>query len=233
MFWEGDQSLLAETEQNISAVLRAYEKPAFLMQKNGEGFVSNSGSLTQNATTWELKAYAPPLAPADLGDPAFKNRYGTKYALYSGSMANGISSEDLVIEMGKAGFMGFFGSGGLLPERVEKAILRIQSELPNGPYGFNLLNSPFEPALEQRMMDLFLKHGISTIEASAYLTLTSSLVRFRAAGLSRLPDGSIQIANRIIAKVSRKEIAKQVPAAALGRDAQTACLGRENHPGTG
>ena len=124
-------------------------------------------------------------------------------------MANGISSEDLVIEMGKAGFMGFFGSGGLLPERVEKAILRIQSELPNGPYGFNLLNSPFEPALEQRMMDLFLKHGIRTIEASAYLTLTSSLVRFRAAGLSRLPDGSIQVANRIIAKVSRKEIASK------------------------
>jgi len=209
MFWEGDQSLLAETEQNISAVLRACEKPAFLMQKNGEGFVSNSGSLTQNATACELKAFAPSLTPADLGDPAFKNLYGTKYALYSGSMANGISSEDLVIEMGKAGFMGFFGSGGLLPERVEKAILRIQSELPNGPYGFNLLNSPFEPALEQRMMDLFLKHGIRTIEASAYLTLTSSLVRFRAAGLSRLPDGSIQIANRIIAKVSRKEIANK------------------------
>jgi PfaD family protein len=124
-------------------------------------------------------------------------------------MANGISSEELVIALGKAGLMGSFGAGGCLPARVEKAIDRIQNELRDLPFLFNLINSPFEPALETRTAELYLKHGIHAIEASAYLTLTSNLVWYRLAGLSQLPDGSVQVDNRIIAKLSRKEVAQK------------------------
>jgi trans-AT polyketide synthase/acyltransferase/oxidoreductase domain-containing protein len=207
--WLGKHNPLPANDENASKSLRELERSIFILENNGGVFVTNEGGLGQPGGEWQLKAYALPFTPLDLGDSSFKKLYGTKYALYAGSMANGIASEDLVITLGNAGFMGFFGSGGLLPERVEKSILRIQSELKDKPFGFNLLNSPFEPALEQRMMDLFLKHGIHTIEASAYLTVTSNLVRYRAAGLSRLPDGTIRIENRIIAKVSRKEIASK------------------------
>jgi PfaD family protein len=207
--WQGSAKPLPASEDNLAGCLRANNKGIFILQQEGDLYVTNEGALGTTDQVWQLVAFALPFNPTDLGDPAFKSFYGTEYALYSGSMANGISSEELVIAMGNAGFMGFFGSGGLLPNRVEKAIERIQTGLKGKPFGFNLLNSPFEPALEQRMMDLFVKHGIRTIEASAYLTLTSSLVRFRAAGLSRLPDGSIRIENRIIAKVSRKEIASK------------------------
>ena len=207
--WQGSTKPLPASEENLAGCLRANKKGIYILQQEGNLYVTNEGALGATSQAWQLAAFALPFNPTDLGDPAFKSFYGTGYALYSGSMANGISSEELVIAMGNAGFMGFFGSGGLLPDRVEKAIERIQTGLKDKPFGFNLLNSPFEPALEQRMMDLFLKHGIRTIEASAYLTLTSSLVRFRAAGLSRLPDGSIRIENRIIAKVSRKEIASK------------------------
>ncbi len=105
--------------------------------------------------------------------------------------------------------MGSFGAGGLSPDRIEKAIHTIQAALKDKPYLFNLLNSPFEPALEQRTTDLYLKHGIHAIEASAYLTVTPNLVRYRASGLSQLPDGSIKVENKIIAKVSRKEVASK------------------------
>ncbi len=205
--WQGKDNPLPADDENTSKTLRELGKSIFILEKNGGIFVANEGSLGHPGGDWRLKAFSLPYTSFDLGDPAFKNLYGTKYALYAGSMANGIASEDLVLALGKSGFMGFFGSGGLLPERVEKSILRLQTELKDQPFGFNLLNSPFEPALEQRMMDLFLKHGINTIEASAYLTVTSNLVRYRAAGLTRLPDGTIRIENRIIAKVSRKEIA--------------------------
>jgi PfaD family protein len=207
--WQGSATPLPASEENLAGCLRANEKGIYILQKEGNLSVTNEGALAAKGQIWQLAAFALPFGPTDLGDAGFKSIYGTKYALYSGSMANGISSEELVIAMGNAGFMGFFGSGGLLPARVEKAIERIRTGIKGKPYGFNLLNSPFEPALEHGMMDLFLKHGIRTIEASAYLTVTASLVRYRAAGLSRLPDGSIRIENRIIAKVSRKEIASK------------------------
>jgi len=91
--------------------------------------------------------------------------------------------------------------------RIETAIQKIKAALPDGPYAFNLINSPNEPALEQRAVELYLKHSIRVIEASAYLDLTVPVVWYRAAGLTLLPDGKVGIGNRIIAKLSRKEVA--------------------------
>jgi PfaD family protein len=92
----------------------------------------------------------------------------------------------------------------------------VQQALPDGPYAFNLINSPNEPALEQRGAALYLAHNIHIVEASAYVDLTAPLVHFRAAGLGVDATGSIVIKNHIIAKVSRKEVARRFlePAAA-------------------
>ena len=150
-----------------------------------------------------------PAVPIDsLGDAAFRQTYGTRYACYAGAMANGISSVELVCAMGKAGFMASFGSAGLSPAKVEEAILRVQTALPGGPYAFNLINSPAESGLERSLVGLYIKHQIRLIEASAYLRLTPDLVYYRAAGLSADEQGNPVIANRIIAKVSRQEVAQ-------------------------
>jgi PfaD family protein len=154
-------------------------------------------------------AFAPAVLPESLGDPSFRETYHTRYALYTGAMANGIASEELVIAMGRAGMMGSFGAGGLLPERIERAIEKIKAALPNGPFAFNLINSPNEPALEARTAELYIKHDLPVIEASAYLGLTVNLVWYRASGLSQNADGRVQIQHHIIAKVSRKEVARR------------------------
>ena len=167
--------------------------------------VSNS----ERSTDRKFIASAPAYLPEFLGDNSFRSTYGTRYALYAGSMANGISSEELVIAMGKAGMMGSFGAGGLLSERIEKAIQIIRSALPDGPYAFNLINSPSEPALEEKTAELYIRHDIKVVEASAYLGLTANLVWYRASGLSKDSDGNVIISHHIIAKVSRKEIAKR------------------------
>lgn len=190
--------------------LLCLDKPFVLLQNREGCFVSNAGQAAPITETGsKLIGFCPELEPADLGDPSFKATYGTRYPLYAGSMANGISSEEMVIALGKAGFMGSFGAGGCLPARVEKAINRIQNELAGKPYLFNLINSPFEPALEARTAELYIQHGIHAIEASAYLTLTASLVWYRLSGLVQNPDGSVQINNRLVAKLSRKEVAKK------------------------
>jgi trans-AT polyketide synthase, acyltransferase and oxidoreductase domains len=159
-------------------------------------------AFEQNAELTDV----PAINPEQLGSAAFCRTYGTRFAYYGGAMANAIASEDMVIALGRAGFMGVFGAGGCLPARIEKAIHIIQQALPHGPYAFNLIHSPNEPALEQGSTELYLKHGVHVVEASAFLSLTPHIVRYRAAGLA-LVDGKIQINNRVIAKISRPEVA--------------------------
>ena len=169
-----------------------------------EGALQSQGNGDGGA---ELVAIVPPLPIDALGDPGFRQDYGLKYAYYSGAMANAIASEAMVIALGKAGFLGSFGSAGLVPPRLETAIKRIQEALPEGPYAFNLIHSPSEDAMERNAVDLFLRYGVKTVEASAFLGLTPSIVYYRAAGLGLDPAGNIQVNNRVIAKVSRKEVA--------------------------
>ena len=150
---------------------------------------------------------APALSRRSLGDPAFVEAYGLDCAYMAGSMANAISGEEMVIALGHSGMLGAFGSGGLPPARLEAAIRHIQEALPEGPYAFNLIHSPSEAAMEQHAVELYLRHGVRTVEASAYLALTPHVVRYRAAGLARGSNGEVEIRNRIIAKVSRREVA--------------------------
>ena len=150
----------------------------------------------------------PAVLPEDLGDRSFKELYKTRYTYYAGAMANGISSEEMVIALGKAGFMGSFGSAGSSPNRVEQAIINIQKALGDKPYAFNLINSPNEPALERNSASLYIQHKVRVVEASAYVDLTVPLVHYRISGLRELPDGTIQAQNKVIAKLSRREVAR-------------------------
>lgn len=150
-----------------------------------------------------------PLLPQQLGDRGFCEFHGVNYAYAAGAMAGGIASEELVISLGKAGFLASFGSAGLVPQRVEQAINTIQTALPNGPYAFNLIHSPSEEALEEGAVNLYLKHGVKTVEASAYMDLTPHIVRYRAVGLELDTQGNIQTHNKVIAKISRSEVARK------------------------
>lgn len=142
-----------------------------------------------------------------LGSTAFRATYGTRYAHICGGMVHGIASTDLVVACAKAGILSFFGTGGLSALRVEAAIIDLKSRLgPHDPFGFNLLNGSNEAA----NIDLFLRHGIRRIEASAFIKMTPDLVRYRLLGLTRdaSSPGGVAIANRIIAKLSRPEVAR-------------------------
>jgi PfaD family protein len=125
-------------------------------------------------------------------------------------MANGIGSVEIVEAMARAGMLGMFGAAGLDPATVEAAVDRLEHLLGGSlPYGFNLIHSPNEPALEARVAELYLKRNVRLVEASAYLDLTLPLVRYRVAGIHLAHDGRVMLANRVIAKVSRVEVASK------------------------
>ncbi|QBF84043.1 eicosapentaenoate synthase subunit PfaD [Shewanella maritima] len=201
---------------DIAKQLKDLTKPCYVINHAELGLgVSQQAQVISDATELSeasaqpVSAFAPALGTQSLGDSNFRRVHGVKYAYYAGAMANGISSEELVIALGKAGILCSFGAAGLIPSRVEQAINRIQAELPNGPYMFNLIHSPSEPALERGSVELFLKHGVKTVEASAFLGLTEQIVYYRAAGLSRDASGEVVIGNKVIAKVSRTEVASK------------------------
>ena len=183
--------------------LRALNKPCYIIQENNQITINNEGC----DDVAKITAYVPPMVPEQLGDPAFKAFYGVKYAYMTGAMANGISSEEMVISLGQQNILASFGAGGLDLNRVELAIQKIQKALPNGPYVFNFIHNPSEPAIEKGTIDLYVKYGVNVIEAAAFFNLTPSLVYYRAKGLQQDQQGNIQVKNKIIAKVSRREVA--------------------------
>ncbi len=172
-----------------------------------------SESSANAASSYEVVAHLPAIDPARLGDPTFCADYGLRFPYVAGAMANGVGSEAIVEAMGRAGMLGFFGAAGLPTARVEAAVDRIQKNLGTGenalPYGFNLIHSPNEAALEKGAVELYLRRGIRLVEASAYLNLTVPLVRYRVHGIHRAASGEIVTPNRVIGKVSRIEVARR------------------------
>ena len=145
------------------------------------------------------------VSPESLGNKSFKKDYNLKYAYVTGGMYHGIASKELVVKMAKAGMLSFFGAGGLSLDLIENAICDIKKELNKGEvFGVNLLSGQ----LEESTVDLFLKCDVNLVEAAAYMQITPALVRYRLKGLSRIDVGNIQCNNKIIAKISRPEVAE-------------------------
>ena len=138
-----------------------------------------------------------------LGSREFKKAYNLKYAYVTGGMYAEIASREMVAKIGKAGMLGFYGTGGVDIAKVEETIVFLKRELDGCAFGINLLGNPMEDAL----VDLFLKHGIKNIEAAAYIQISPALVRYRLQGLKKGTSGEILTEHLIMAKLSRPEVA--------------------------
>jgi PfaD family protein len=209
--WKGSLETIAFSPEAIKQTLLTLNKPCYIVRVEDKIGVTNEGYISPlengNTAQVELLIATPPISLQQLGDRNFLACHGVKYAYTTGAMASGIASAEMVIALGKAKILASFGAGGLPPQQITAAIQRIQQELPQGPYAFNLIHSPNEPAMERGAVDLYLKYGVKTIEASAFLDITPNIVYYRAAGLSLNSANQIEIGNKVIAKISRREVA--------------------------
>jgi PfaD family protein len=214
-WWQPAHNLPDTSQRGFFEALRRVSHPIFVVNFNGKAAVSQDGSITiggrepTGSDLLPLIGFAPALHPQDLGDPEFKKSHNLRYAYVMGAMANGITSVEMVQNAGRNGMIGFFGAAGLLPDEIEAAITRLQSTMDDHPFGFNLIHSPADPTLESATVDLYLRRGINLVSASAYLDLTLPLVHFRIRGIFRDSGGEIVCPNKIIAKVSRVEVARK------------------------
>jgi trans-AT polyketide synthase/acyltransferase/oxidoreductase domain-containing protein len=149
------------------------------------------------------------LCARELGSARFRQRFGLKYAYVAGGMYRGVAAPKLVARLGRAGCLGFYGTGGLAPDDVEAGLRVLRAELREGQaFGVNLLADYAAPETEMATVELFLKHQVRHIEAAAYMQMTPAIVYFRLRGLSQGADGTIRSTHRVLAKVSRPEVAE-------------------------
>jgi trans-AT polyketide synthase, acyltransferase and oxidoreductase domains len=201
----------SSTPETLEHALGIIGKPFAIARQSGHVEVAEDGAAGFGSNgDGELAVRVPACRLEDLGDAGFRADHGLRYAFMAGAMANGIGSVEIVEAMGRKGLLGIFGAAGLPLSAVEKAIDRIQRGMGEAiPYGMNLIHSPGEPEMEAAVVDLFLRRRVRLVEASAFLNLTLPVVRYRVAGLSRDESGRVVSTNRIIAKVSRVEVASK------------------------
>ena len=214
-WWQPSRGVPDTSQQSLGEAIMGVKRPLFVVNFNGKMAFAQDGTITigdkkpSGSDALPLMGYVPALHPKDLGDAGFKEAHKLRYAYVAGAMANGITSVEMVEEAGRNGMIGFFGAAGLLPNEIESAITRLQESMESRPFGFNLIHSPADPALEQATVDLYRRHGIKLVSASAYLDLTFPLVFYRVSGIHRDGKGNIVCPNKIIAKVSRVEVARK------------------------
>ncbi|MEV4974739.1 PfaD family polyunsaturated fatty acid/polyketide biosynthesis protein [Streptomyces scopuliridis] len=152
----------------------------------------------------------PPSSPEWLGDRAFGTAHGVRFPYVAGEMANGIATTDMVVAMAAAGMLGFFGAAGLEHQRVEAAVDELTRRLPGRRnWGVNLIHSPGEPGMEERVAAVLTERGVPIVSASAFMSLTPAVVHCSAHGLTTDRSGRITRGTRLFAKVSRPEVAEQ------------------------
>jgi trans-AT polyketide synthase/acyltransferase/oxidoreductase domain-containing protein len=214
--WTPEGLLPATGRQAVSEAIHHLGLPVYLVNVDGRIGVAHDGIATLGPVTvpasgsYRLLGWAPPLSLESLGDPGFKSDHGLRFAYICGAMANGITSTAMVKRPVKSGMIAFFGAGGLSIEQVDIGHRTPRPASPTAPYGFNLIHSPKDMDLELKtVVELYLENGVSCISASAYLDLTLPLVLYRVNGIHRMIRGEIVCPNKIIAKVSREEVARK------------------------
>lgn len=149
------------------------------------------------------------ITPQRLGCASFREDYALRYAYVAGAMYKGIASAELVAAMTRGRCLAFLGTGGLRRDEIIRQIAKIRdSAAPGAAWGVNLLCDLESPERENEQVELYLSEGIQLVEASAFMKVTPALVRFRVSGLTRRPDGVPIAQHRVMAKVSRPEVAR-------------------------
>ncbi len=215
--WGGDASSISDNPAAIRGALHDIHSPVTIVEHRNQPAIALGGTLrigddageADDVTAFPLLGYAPPLSPRQLGDATFCADHAIDFPYMTGSMANGIASVELVEAIAHTGMLGAYGAAGQRIEVIESAIDRLQASAGDRTFAFNLIHSPNEPAHEMRVVELYIKRGITLVEASAYLDLTPAVVRYRVTGLHRDSQGRVMARHRIIAKASRVEVANK------------------------
>jgi trans-AT polyketide synthase/acyltransferase/oxidoreductase domain-containing protein len=212
--WLPGQTPAVFAAQDIAHILQYIRHPLHVVRDGASGRLglATGGQLVgAGESGLSLLATLPPMFPEWMGDRGFCEAHGVRFPYVTGAMANGIATPALVVAMARAGMLGFYGAAGLSYERVARGLDEIEAGLAGTTglaWGANLIHSPNEPVLEERVAELFIARGVRTVEASAYMKLTAGIVHYALSGLTTDAAGRIVRKHNVFAKISRPEVAR-------------------------
>lgn len=144
----------------------------------------------------------------NFGKMSFAERYHLAEPYGAGGMYKAVASTELVAAMTNAGYLAFFGTGGLSLEEIQTGIQSVKSAVGhNKIFGVNFLHNPVKPELEMAVARQCLENRVRVIEASAFMNITPALVWYRVSGLRPSSSGVAEPANHVIAKLSHPLLA--------------------------
>jgi PfaD family protein len=212
LYWHADSGdHFPPKDLDIRKQINTLDRPYFIVRRHDRLLLMDHGTVSTDngGKTLPCVGVLPAICAGQFGNRGFQIDHGTKVSYMAGAMAHGIASAEMVIALGARGYLGSFGTGGLSMADIEDAVATIQKALPQGPYAFNLLHNPYDADYEAALVDLYVKHRIRTVEAAAYIIPSAALAYYRLAGLYPKNNGRIGTKNKIIAKISRPEVAKK------------------------
>ncbi|RYE87942.1 MAG: PfaD family polyunsaturated fatty acid/polyketide biosynthesis protein, partial [Myxococcales bacterium] len=211
--WTAGQLPAAFGQADVARAIERVREPVHVVREGASGRVGvglgGAVAPAGAAGAWPLLATLPAIYPEWLGDRSFNEVHGVRFPYVAGEMANGIASAPMVVAMAQAHMLAFFGAGGLLPARIEREVASIAAQVPGRSWGANLIHAPHEPDIEEATTDIFLRHHVRHVCASAFMDLTPAVVRYALSGIHLDPQGRIVRPNRLFAKVSRPEVARR------------------------
>jgi PfaD family protein len=213
----GGQCADPESLDGLTDLLLGCHEPVCVVEREKRLTLALGGDLAISPMTGRevpadalpVFAWSPASGPDRLGEPSFCRDHGLDLPLMCGAMAHGIASTEMVVTLSHAGMLGSYGAAGQSLGVIGEAIDFMAVNRGRAPFCVNLIHSPSEPEHEEAVVDLLLERGVTLVEASAYMTLTPAVVRYRVKGLRRGEDGRLEAPNRIIAKASRLEVAER------------------------
>lgn len=142
-----------------------------------------------------------------LGNSEFIEEYGLKYAYVVGPMCNGISSVQLIEKAAKSGLLAYYATEGLTKDKIVEDIAKLNDSLKGQhKYGVAISMDYMHAMKEIEMFSLIQKHDVTMVQLSGYISVSESIIRFKAAGVYKDGD-TIKTRNRIMVKLSRPEVA--------------------------
>jgi PfaD family protein len=205
-----DSSVDFSSHALVGAAARFREAVHVLRSDDGRVGVAFGDRSDALRTDHAIIASLPAVYPEWLGSSEFLATHGVRFPYTSGAMAHGIASPRLVLAMAREELLAFYGSAGIAPSDVEASVLAIQAELAGtgASWGSDLIHTPHDPSIEEALVELYLRHHVRRVSASAFMRLTPAVVRYACTGLSQAPDGAIRRENHLFAKLSRPETAR-------------------------
>lgn len=166
----------------------------------------------QSAGRWEEQpaepVTIPPVPPGSLGAASFRERHGLRAAYVAGPIGYGVTGPAFVSALGRAQLLGFFGTSGLDPDAIIDGLAALAAETGGAPAGVAL------PAHtdDRRLVELVLVQSrlldLRRVLAYASAPPSPELIRFRASGLRRMPDGRLLVRNRLFVQVHNPDAAE-------------------------